>query len=582
LPFGPVFRWEIAAIARRERAYLIRWIYGLVILVCFSFPLWRATGLSSARELDHRELAAASQESFGMLLAGQALAIFVVTPALFAGAIAQEVERGNYVFLIASPLSSVELILDKLGPRMAQLILLLAVAVPVLGLLSLNGGVDFELVVLSDGILLTSAFLIASAAMMISVVTGGLHPAVLWTYLVEALWLGAPLLLSGVAAFAPPLVSEWAGSIASLVALTSPFSVLEELATLPATIVGDFLTVMLVQLGLGVLLVITAAALLRPVAQGAGPFGWRLAPVSFLLSRRRLLPRPHCGERPVLWKEMHVARSRVLTRVVLTLVLLAAFFPLGWATWNTAVPAFQELASAGYGSTIPSAMREDLNLFLRFTLVMIYLLSAVGLAVISATCVTSEKARDTWTSLIASPLTAREIVSQKLIGSCWRLRWAGLVYLLFLSLGVAAGAIHPVGAILSVVQITIFLGFVAGLGTYFSLVCKSSVHALGWTFFLLFAINGGYLLGCFLLDPIAVAFFLVTPLAHAMSLATYPEIDEFVRGSPHLDFGHASEVAWLIILNGAFYAVAAGVLCYKCIQALETAAGRPRHGRMIK
>ena len=65
-----------------------------------------------------------------------------MTPALFAGAIAQEVERGNLVLLLASPVSSFEIVLGKLGPRMAQVVLILAVAVPVLGLLSLNGGVD--------------------------------------------------------------------------------------------------------------------------------------------------------------------------------------------------------------------------------------------------------------------------------------------------------------------------------------------------------------------------------------------------------------------------------------------------------
>ncbi len=578
LPIGPVFRWETAAIARRKRTYVIRGIFGLVILTCFSLPLLETTGISSARELEHRQLAAAAQESFGAILAGQALALLLVTPALFAGAIAQEVERGNLTLLLASPASSLEIVLGKLGPRIAQVVLILAVAVPVLGLLSLNGGVDDKLVILSDAVLLTSAFLIASAAMLISVVSDNLRQAVLWTYVAEILWLAAPALFGGIAAYATPTASAWAELIARHCAMTSPFSILTELNTLPPTIVGDFLRTMLVQLGLGAVLVAVAASLLRPVARGAGPFGWRLAPVSFLLSRRRLLPRPACGERPVLWKEMHVARSRVLARLFLTLVVLAVLVPLGWVTWNMAVPAFHEVGAAGYGSVNPTGAREEFNMFLRATLVSVYMLLAIGLAVFCATCITSEKEKATWTSLIATPLSALEIVGQKMIGACWRLLWLGLIYLVLLTVGVAAGAIHPLGGFLSVVQIVVFLGFVAGLGTWMSLRSKSSVHALGWTFFVLFVINGGYLLGCVLVpNTPELIFFLVTPLLHGLSLATYPEVNWFLKGGR--GFGNPADDASLIMGNLLFYGVSMVVLCYKCVGAFEQAAGRPCRDR---
>jgi ABC-type transport system involved in multi-copper enzyme maturation permease subunit len=550
-----------------------------VILLCFSLPLLATTGLSSARELDHRKLATASQQSFGAIAAGQDLAILAFSPALFAGAIASEFERGSLVLLLASPLSSVAIILGKLGPRMAQFILIIAAAIPVLGLLSLNGGVDVALVVLADGVLLSSAFLIASMAILISIMSASVRQAVLWTYIIEGLWLAAPVLCDGVASYATPILSEWAGFFGDLFALTSPVLVLEEIWIVPPTIATDFLKTILVQLSLGALFIITAAALLRPVARGSGLFGWRPAPVSFLWSRRRLLPRPGCGERPVLWKEMHFARSRVWTRLVLAFVLLGALIPLGWTTWAMALPAFQEVATAGYGLTTPIGMRGEFNELLRIVLGSIYIILAIGLAVFSATSVTSEMEKDTWTSLIASPLSAPEIVSQKLIGAGWRLSWLGFLYIVFMALGLAAGAIHPLGGILGLVQVTVFLGFVAGLGMYFSLVCESSVHALGWTFFLLILVNGGYLLGCFLLDPNPIVFFLVTPWLNVMSLATYPEVDWLVRGGT--DLVNASQVMWLIILNGIFYAVSAAVLCYSCVRALEKAAGRPRRGRAV-
>jgi ABC-type transport system involved in multi-copper enzyme maturation permease subunit len=574
LPFGPIFRWEMAAIARRERNYVIRFIYGLVILTCFSFPLLVETGLSSAQELERRELVAASTASFGAILWGQAVALLLVTPAFFAGAIAQEVERGNLVLLLASPLRSVEIVLGKLGPRMAQVVLIVAVAVPVLALLSLSGGIDQQLVILSSAVLLTSALLIASTAMVISALSADVRQAVIWTYAAEILWLAAPPLIDGIAAIVHSSVREWASWAGNLWAITSPIPALWEVTTLPPTIVRDLGTTMLVQLGLAMSFIVLAAAVLRPLAKGAGPFGWRLGPVSFLLSRRRLLPRPNCGPRPVLWKEMHVARSRVLTRLCLALATLAILVALGWNTYNQAAPAFHELAAAGYGSGNPASARQEFNLFLRFTLVMIYVLSAIGLTVFCGAGMTYEKEKDTWTSLLATPLDGREIVSQKMFGAVWRLRWLGLCYFLLLALGVAADAIHPLGAILNLVQLLAFLGFIAGWGTYLSLRCRSSVRALGWAFASLFLLNGGYLLGCvvFRAPPLAVAF-LVTPALFTVSLATYSEVDWFFRSGGGV--GSPGELAGLILLNFVFYGAAAIVCYFSAVREFDKAAGRP-------
>jgi ABC-type transport system involved in multi-copper enzyme maturation permease subunit len=569
-----LFRWEVAAIARRKWTYVIRWVYGLVILICFSLPLIGTSGLSSAQELEHRKLAEASLVSFGALVVGQATALFLVTPALFAGAIALEVERGNLVLLLASPVKSLEIVLGKLGPRMAQVALILAVAVPVLGLLSLNGGVDEKLVVLSDGVLFTSAFLIASLAMLVSSMSASVRLAALWTYVAVIAWLLAPFILDGLADIVPVALHEPVGAAGDLFSLTNPVSVLSELTTLPPTLMADFLKTMLVQVGVGLSLVAITGALLRPMAKRAGPFGWRLAPVSFLLSRRRLLPRPACGIRPVLWKEMHVARSRVLTRLFLALVVLAILVPLGWATWDLAARAFRELWTAGYGSEKLMAERQELNLFLRVTNVMISMISVIGLAVSCSTSITHEKEKDSWTSLVGTPLDVWEIVGQKTIGAFWRLRWPGLLYVCLLALGIAAGAIHPLGAILNVVQLTAFLGFVAGLATYLSLQCRSSIRALGWTFFSLFLLNGGYLLGCVLVqNPHPVVVFLVTPLMLTISLATYSEVDWFLRncGGP----GTANDAAWLIVMNAITYGVAAIVLWLSCGREFDKAAGRP-------
>ena len=82
---------------------------------------------------------------------GQEILVLALTPALVAGVIADEKQRKTLHYLLASQLTSSEIVLGKLLVRMLYVGVLLGVSLPVLSLLVLLGGIDPRLVLLACG-----------------------------------------------------------------------------------------------------------------------------------------------------------------------------------------------------------------------------------------------------------------------------------------------------------------------------------------------------------------------------------------------------------------------------------------------
>src|SRR5262249_3228906 len=153
------------------------------------------------------------------------------------------------------------------------------------------------------------------AASTLSTRPGG---AITSTYVIVAGWMAGPFLLKWARLFGGGLMgwlARGARPLEAALGLTNPLYVFTQRSTDPHATARDLILTMAVQGGLSLALVAGSAAILRPLVRGAGPFGWRVATWSFLLSRRRLLPRPPCGDKPMVWKECHDARTTILFRL---------------------------------------------------------------------------------------------------------------------------------------------------------------------------------------------------------------------------------------------------------------------------
>jgi ABC-type transport system involved in multi-copper enzyme maturation permease subunit len=121
--------------------------------------LWAVPFVSSATEpatgTPHlaRDMPRLARDFVFTILVVQTAAIFLLTLAYVAGAVAEERERGTLDLLLTTHLRDREIVLGKLGSRLVQAGSILLAGLPLLALTQLWGGVDFRL--------LSVAFLVA-------------------------------------------------------------------------------------------------------------------------------------------------------------------------------------------------------------------------------------------------------------------------------------------------------------------------------------------------------------------------------------------------------------------------------------
>src|SRR5205823_3495128 len=95
-------------------------------------------------------------------------------------------------YVMASPLSGLELVLGKLLSRMLHVGVFLGVGFPVLSLLVLLGGLDPRLVVLGCAGAAWRAFCLAALSVLVSVYARTVREALFVAYALEGLWLVGP------------------------------------------------------------------------------------------------------------------------------------------------------------------------------------------------------------------------------------------------------------------------------------------------------------------------------------------------------------------------------------------------------
>jgi ABC-type Na+ efflux pump permease subunit len=514
----------------------------------------------------------------------QGVAVVLLTPALVAGAIAGEVQRKTFHDLLTSGLTSAEIVLGKLAARLLHVGVFLAIGLPVVSLLSLFGGVDPWSVVAYYAGTISTVFFLASLSILVSTYARRPREAISLVYVLEVAWLFLPPMIDAIGAQPSWPWSEiypWIAPVNAWVAASSPAYLLSLAARVFGRGPGAFIEALIWMMGLqalvGASMVVLAVARLRPIFRKEGERSRLFKGLSGVSRGRRFLSRPECGDDAMLWKERYVSRTSASTKLLGGLVVLACLLGLSYGTYDFARPAFIELGENGYTSGNGYSARDDFNGFLRFVGTFLYIVWALGVASASSSGLSSEREEDTWTSLIATPLGGLEIIRAKMIGAVWGTRVLGLLLLSLWLVGLATGAVHPLGFAAVILTTPVFLWFIIALGTYVSLKSKTTGRALVTTVAILFVLNGGYLMCCLPLQTdtplIAVG---VTPMIEAVSLLSYEDINNlFFR--PSLGLRREAFELFLACLFGWIgYAIAATALTSMAIGRFDEAADRPR------
>jgi ABC-type transport system involved in multi-copper enzyme maturation permease subunit len=578
---GPVFRVELITTARRARYYAIRFAYGMLLLffVVETVGQWRGdrTALWAGSELTIAEMAATGARIFTTFTVFQGIAVLVLTPALVAGVVADEKRRKTLQYLLVSRLTSVEIILGKLLARLLHVAVFLAIGLPVMSLTSLFGGVEPRQVLMAYAGTLTTAGFLAALSILVSTLSRRPRDAGVQVYILEFAWLFGPSLVER-------LLSSWGGpwlEVHELIARvndplrwSSPFFLVE--ASIGGNIAEALFWMTAIQSVLAAVFVLLAIVALRRVLSREGERARRLGWLALMGRGIRLLPRPAVGGDAMLWKECRVTRSGGMVRLVVLVAFLLVAMALVSLTYQYAVPAFVELWNHGYSTADAYDERRNLNGFLRVVCTLLYIAWSVGVASLAAAGVTGEREEDTWTSLITTPLSGEEILRAKMLGAAWGTRALGFLLIVLWVLGLAAGAVHPLGFVAVVIETAIFIWFAAALGVTLSLGARSSARAQGTTIALLATFNGLYFLCCIPLGPDSWFFGSgITPLIEGISLVSYEQIAWLFT---HPRRANEIEAVAACVLGVFLYGAAALVLTTKAFFTFDALIDRPRRG----
>ena len=172
--------------------------------------------------------------SFGMV---QGMALLWLVPALVAGVIADEHQRKTLHYLLASRLSSVEIVLGKLGARLLHVGVFVAVGLPVVCLLGLYGAINPQNVALVYGSTFTAVLFIAGLSILVSTLARRPREAILVAYVLEFFWVIVPLFLAEHARnLGPPL--HWVGPANDFALLVNPVVLWELMTSSPGEVVA--------------------------------------------------------------------------------------------------------------------------------------------------------------------------------------------------------------------------------------------------------------------------------------------------------------------------------------------------------
>jgi ABC-type transport system involved in multi-copper enzyme maturation permease subunit len=585
---GPVVRYELITTARRGRFYLVRVVYGLLLLIQLGilFRLWESNHPGGGTLPEIHEFA---EDAFIQFAGTQGLALLCVIPALVAGVIADEHQRKTLHYLLASRLSSAEIVIGKLGARLVHVGTFVALGFPVVSLLLLYGGINPVNVFYVYFGTFTLVLFLAGVSILISTLARRPRDAILAAYGLGAFWLLVPIAIEPYAHHLnPPLgwvepVNEWLIASNPIVVWSQATNIIHDWKlgrVRPVFFVGQFEEVFYwmagIQSAVGLSFLVLAIVGLRPLRGTSWPGGkpqvgwWSRLSARFeaLVNSRKAAPlvrnellasrsiRTSCGDDPMLWKERHIRLSGGLKWLRSRPVALFLSVLLGCFLLDAVYPVLESLFTGRQLDRSWAALTDAL----RASTVVLTLIATLPIAAAAATSLTGEREQDTWTSLATTMLTPGEIIRAKQFGAVWSARWVGLALLVLWSAGLLLGALHPLGVLAAALIVAINAWLTAALGLAASSRARNSIRALAVTYIaaFIFGFASGWL-----------------PMLWT-SLASYRDFASWLSSAgPRLDNGRASPFAGVQLYLGlmALYVWIAALISYWTIRRLRATWG---------
>ena len=491
--FGPIFEKELRVSSRRKRNYALRSFY-IASLTVFLIVVWLQTAqdVSSSGLYMSSRLAAAGKAIIVTIVWFQFCVTQVLAVIMLSTAIGEEIYLRTLGVLMTTPMTCLRIVIGKLSSKLLQLILLLAISLPLLAIIRVFGGVPWDYIISSLCITLTTIIFFGSLSLFFSIFSRRAYVVIILTGLVLAVLFGLLLfiymLIFSVFPWGIPWSRQADASITILYHL-NPYMMLalNTDVMLNPGLAGRVSYSWLVHCGImlaassgivfvSVLLVRKIALsqafgfpnILRRLLSPPGPDSTKDTITSKSTRQIRRVIGP-----PVVWKEL---RSRVSKRERLFVAVIIGL-ELALIVAMYLFPVVEDVFGA----------QETY---------MLYICIFVGLGLLSVTIlpaasITSEKEAQTWPLLVLTTLSGWQILAGKFVGVLRRSLFVWL--LLFVYIGLFWLFNVGIGLFAMAQMVVIVSGsivFLCGTGFYFSSRFRRTGAAVVTNFILMVLVWG--------------------------------------------------------------------------------------------
>jgi ABC-type transport system involved in multi-copper enzyme maturation permease subunit len=431
-----------------------------------------------------------------MAEAGQIIVIYLVwfqfcatqflVVILLSNSISDEIYHRTLGLLMTTPINSFQIVMGKLLSKLLQLLLLLAISLPLLAIIRVMGGVPWNYVISSLCITLTTVIFVGSLSLFFSIFSRRAYVVIIVTIItLAAIFALLPLGLYAVWDITNPTISE--RSIFTIIFLPNPYcSMFINTIAMVEPRSAAALTFYSWPLNCGIMLAASALLLFvsviivrkvalsqatgqldgspgkrrsRRAAKGAGANKQAFAGAI----RRVVGP-------PIIWKELkspmcrhHKVRTCIFAIIGLILLLTTYYLCAKLRVLN------DKDTHLGYAVIF-------MSVGMLFTIVL------------PATSITTERESRSWPVLLATPLDDKDILLGKFVGALRRCLPAWLLLFGHIIVFSLAGFIHPLAIIQTGMVVTWIAVFLSGSGLYFSSSFKHTTTAVIMNFTLAAAI----------------------------------------------------------------------------------------------
>jgi len=166
---GPIFDKELRVSSRRKRNYTLRLIY-VILLTFFIAIVWLSVVKSEGSSAYQKSrMALAGKTIVTTIVMFQFFATQIIAVIMLSTSISDEIYHRTLGLLMTTPIGSFQIVMGKLFSKLLQIILLLAITLPLLAIVRIFGGVPWNYVLSSLCITLTAVIFAGSFSLYFSI-----------------------------------------------------------------------------------------------------------------------------------------------------------------------------------------------------------------------------------------------------------------------------------------------------------------------------------------------------------------------------------------------------------------------------